>query len=48
MLAFIAESSATSTTTFMIWPAAGMPRWSRTATYGPFSAMPSGRSTAPA
>ena len=37
MLAFIADSSATSTTTFMIWPAPGMPRWSRAATYGPFS-----------
>jgi hypothetical protein len=37
MLAFIAESRATSTTTFISWPAPGMPRWSRAATYGPFS-----------
>ncbi len=37
MLAFIADSRATSTTTFMICAAAGMPRWSSTAAYGPDS-----------
>ncbi len=33
-LALSADSSATNTTMFMIWPAAGMPMASRTATYG--------------
>ncbi|CAM5388398.1 hypothetical protein SGLAM104S_06168 [Streptomyces glaucescens] len=39
MLAFIADSRATSTTTFISWPAPGMPRWSRVATYGPDSTI---------
>ncbi|CAM5735190.1 hypothetical protein SHIRM173S_12980 [Streptomyces hirsutus] len=37
MLAFIADSSATSTTMFISCPAPGMPRRSRAATYGPCS-----------
>ncbi len=35
MFAFMAESSATSTTISMIVPAAGMPSRSSTVTYGP-------------